>query len=86
MTRKGKGKNWSNHGNRVQVVDILFEVREMDRIRLAEGKESDKFKKLYEKVVKLIKQYNSEVPGGLGKFGLNISRARQLIQMGAGND
>lgn len=86
MTRKGKGKNWSNYGVGVQVVDIVFEVREMDRIRLTEGKESDKLKKLHEKVVKLIKQYNSEVPGGRGKFGLNISRARQLIQMGAGND
>jgi len=81
-----KGKNWSNNGDGIQVVDVVFEVREMDRIRLTEGKESDKFKKLHGKVVKLIKQYNSEVPGGRGKFGLNISKARHLIQIRAGND
>ena len=83
MARKGKA--WSNYGNNIQVVDVVFEVRELDRLKLSEGKDSDKYKKQHTKTVKLINQYNNEVPGGRGKFGLNISRTRHLIQMGAGN-
>lgn len=85
MARK-KSKVWSNYGDGVQMVDITFEVRELDRIKLTEGKDSDKYNKQHAKTVKLINQYNSEVKGGRGKFSMNISRARYLMQTGAGED
>lgn len=82
MTKRGKKKSsvWSNYGDRIQVEDVTFEVRELDRLRLTEGKETDSYKKQHAKTVKLINDFNSELPGGRGKFGLNISKARHLIQ------
>jgi len=85
MARR-KSKKWSNYGEGVQVVDVVFEVRELDRLKLSEGKDSDKYKKQHAKTVKLINLYNNEVPGGRGKFGLSISKTRHLIQLGAGNN
>lgn len=83
---KRKSKKWTNYGEGVQVVDITFEVNELDRIRLSEGKDSDKYKKQHSKTVRLIEAYNREVPGGRGQFSINISRARYLIQLGAGEE
>jgi len=85
MARR-KSKKWSNYGEGIQVVDVVFEVRELDRLRLSEGKDSDKYKKQHTKTVKLINLYNNEVPGGRGQHGLSISKARHLIQLGAGNN
>jgi hypothetical protein len=78
MARKKKS-TWSNYGDGLQVVDITSEVRELDRFRLTEGKDSPSYKKQHEKTVRLIRQFNSEL-GGRGEFGLSISKARSIIQ------
>lgn len=84
MSRK-KTKKWSNYGDGIQLVDVIFEVRKMDDIRLSKGKESNEYTSKHKEVVNLINRYNRESPGGTGKFDINISRARYLIQLGAGN-
>lgn len=83
MGKKGTNK-WSNYGDGVQVIDVIFEVRELDRLRLNEGKDSNNYKKQHAKAVRLINLYNSEIKGGRGKFGLSISKTRNLISLKAG--
>lgn len=79
---KKKSKAWSNYGDEVQVVDVVFEVNKLDLLKKTEGKDSDGYKKQHEKTVKLITTYNLEL-GGRGKFGLSLSKTRHLIQLGA---
>lgn len=78
--RKGKKRSaWSNYGDGVQVMDVTFEVSNLDRIRLSEGKGSDSYKKQHEKTVKLINLYNSENrESSRSGFGLSISKARAI--------
>jgi hypothetical protein len=77
-----KGKKWSDSGDGIQVLDVVFEVRELDRMKITEGKDSDKYNKQHNKTVKLINQYNSQVPSRQGFFNLSISKTRHLIQTG----
>ena len=81
MATRGKSKkknNLSNYGDGIQVMDVTFEVSNLDRIRLSEGKESDSYKKQHAKTVKLINQYNSEHNASQNGFALGISSARSI--------
>ena len=84
MARK-KSKNWTIYGDGIQVVDIVFEVRELDRLKLGEGRDTQVYKDQHKKTVNIIKLYNNEVPGGRGSFSMSISKARHLIQLGTGS-
>lgn len=76
-TKRKRHNPWSNYGNGIQVYDVCFEVDKLDYIKKTEGKESDKYKKQHGKTVKLINNFNSEIPG---RFPLNISRCRAIMQ------
>lgn len=81
MSKKKKSKVWSDFGETIQVIDVISEVDKLDRIKLSNGKESDLYRQQHAKTVKLINDFNSELKGGRGEFGLNISKTRHLIAM-----
>jgi len=70
-----KTKPWSNYGNGVQMYDVCVEVDKLDTIRLAEGKDTDKYKSQHKRVLNLISQYNAE-----GSGTINIRQCRTVVQ------